>query len=226
MLETLEIEPAGAARRAVIWLHGLGADGYDFEPLLRDWELTEQLAVRFVLPHAPRRPVTLNGGMLMRAWYDIYDLNFSSGEDREGIESARQHLLDLIAREEARGIPSEHIMVAGFSQGGAVALHTALRFARPLAGVLALSSYLPLADGLAGQCCAVPGSLAIRMDHGDSDPVVPFRLAERSCALIEAQGYQVEFHRYPMQHGLSPAQLPSLRDWLAKHLGTQVGHGV
>jgi phospholipase/carboxylesterase len=226
MLETLEIEPPGAARRAVIWLHGLGADGYDFEPLLRDWELTEQLAARFVLPHAPRRPVTLNGGMLMRAWYDIYDLNFSSGEDREGIESARQHLLDLIAREEARGIPSEHIVVAGFSQGGAVALHTALRFARPLAGVLALSSYLPLANGLAGQCCAVPGSLAIRMDHGDSDPVVPFRLAERSCALIEAQGYQVEFHRYPMQHGLSPAQLPSLRDWLAKHLGTQVGHGV
>jgi phospholipase/carboxylesterase len=220
MLETLDIEPVGAARRTIIWLHGLGADGYDFEPLVRDWGLTEQLAARFVLPHAPRRPVTLNGGMVMRAWYDIYDLNFRSGEDREGIASARQHLLDLIAREQARGIASEHIVVAGFSQGGAVALHTALRFGQPLAGVLALSSYLPLADGLTGQCRADPDGLAIRMDHGDSDPVVPFRLAERSCALIQAQGYRVEFHRYAMQHGLCPDQLPSLRDWLVKRLGT------
>ena len=220
MLETLDIEPVGAARRAVIWLHGLGADGYDFEPLVRDWGLTEQLAARFVLPHAPRRPVTLNGGMVMRAWYDIYDLNLRSGEDREGIASARQHLLDLIAREQARGIASEHIVVAGFSQGGAVALHTALRFEQPLAGVLALSSYLPLADGLTEQCRADPDNLVIRMDHGDSDPVVPFRLAERSCALIQAQGYRVEFHRYAMQHGLCPDQLPSLRDWLVKRLGT------
>jgi phospholipase/carboxylesterase len=220
MLETLDIEPVGAARRAVIWLHGLGADGYDFEPLVRDWGLTEQLAARFVLPHAPRRPVTLNGGMVMRAWYDIYDLNFRNGEDREGIASARQHLLDLIAREQARGIASQHIVVAGFSQGGAVALHTALSFGQPLAGVLALSSYLPLADGLSGQCRADPDGLVIRMDHGDSDPVVPFRLAERSCALIQAQGYRVEFHRYAMQHGLCPDQLPSLRDWLVKRLGS------
>ena len=219
MLETLDIEPVGAARRAVIWLHGLGADGYDFEPLVRDWGLTEQLAARFVLPHAPRRPVTLNGGMVMRAWYDICDLNLRSGEDREGIASARQHLLDLVAREQARGIASEHIVVAGFSQGGAVALHTALRFEQPLAGVLALSSYLPLADGLTEQCRADPDDLVIRMDHGDSDPVVPFRLAERSCALIQAQGYRVEFHRYAMQHGLCPEQLPSLRDWLVKRLG-------
>ncbi len=226
MLETLEIEPAGAARGAVIWLHGLGADGYDFEPLVRDWGLTEQLAARFVLPHAPRRPVTLNGGMVMRAWYDIYDLNFRSGEDREGIESARQHLLDLIAREQARGIASKHIVLAGFSQGGAVALHTALRYAQPLAGVLALSSYLPLADELAGQCCAAPVDLTVRMDHGDSDPVVPFRLAERSCALIRAQGYQVEFHRYAMQHSLCPDQIASLRDWLVRCLGTQAGQSV
>ena len=223
MLETLEIEPAGGARRAVIWLHGLGADGYDFEPLVRDWGLTEQLAARFVLPHAPRRPVTLNGGMVMRAWYDIYDLNFRSAEDRDGIESARQHLLDLIAREQARGIASQHIVLAGFSQGGAVALHTALRLAQPLAGVLALSSYLPLADGLAGQRGAERGSLAIRMDHGDADPVVPFRLAERSCALIQALGYQVEFHRYPMQHGLCPDQITSLREWLVRRLEPQVG---
>jgi phospholipase/carboxylesterase len=226
MLETLEIAPPGPARRAVIWLHGLGADGHDFEPLVRDWGLAEDLAARFVLPHAPLRPVTLNGGMVMRAWYDLYDLNFASGEDREGIESARQHLLDLIAREQARGIASEHIVLAGFSQGGAVALHTGLGFPQPLAGVLALSSYLPLADGLPGRCCADPGALAIRMDHGDSDQVVPFGIAERSCALIQAQGYQVEFHRYAMQHSLCPDQIPSLRDWLVRRLGTDVLHGV
>lgn len=222
MLETLDIEPAGAARRAVIWLHGLGADGSDFEPLVRDWGLVDELAVRFVLPHAPRRPVTLNGGMVMRAWYDIYDLNFRSGEDGEGLDSAHRHLLDLIEREQARGLASEHILVAGFSQGGAVALHTALRFRPPLAGVLALSSYLPLADALPGQCCADPGSLVIRMDHGNLDPVVPFRLAERSAAMIEAQGYQVEFHSYAMQHSLCPEQIRNLRAWLVRRLSGDV----
>jgi phospholipase/carboxylesterase len=226
MLETLEIEPAGAARRAVIWLHGLGADGYDFEPLVRNWGLADDLAARFVLPHAPRRPVTLNGGMVMRAWYDIQDLSFYRGEDAEGIESARRHLLELIAREQARGIASEHILLAGFSQGGAVALHTALRFPQPLAGVLALSSYLPLAEALPAQCCANPATLAIRMDHGERDPVVPFAVAERSCALLKAQGYQVEFHSYSMQHSLCPDQIRSLRAWLVKCLGTDASQGV
>jgi phospholipase/carboxylesterase len=222
MLDTLEIEPASAARRVVIWLHGLGADGYDFEPLVREWGLADDLFARFVLPHAPRRTVTLNGGMVMRAWYDIYDLNFLSAEDEEGIESARRNLLDLIAREQTRGIASEHILLAGFSQGGAVALYTALRFPQPLAGVLALSSYLPLAEALPAQCRANPATLAIRMDHGDRDPVVPFRVAERSCALIQAQGYQVEFHSYAMQHSLCPDQIRSLRAWLVKRLATDV----
>ena len=193
MLETLEIEPAGPVRCVVIWLHGLGADGYDFEPLLRDWGLADELATRFVLPHAPRRPVTLNGGMVMRAWYDIYDLSFANGEDDQGIESARAHVLELIAREQQRGIDSRHILLAGFSQGGAVVLHTALGYRQPLAGVLALSSYLPLADQLVGRCQADPAALVIRMDHGDRDPVVPLRLAARSCALLRRQGYRVEF---------------------------------
>lgn len=222
MLETLEIEPAGPARCAVIWLHGLGADGYDFEPLLSDWGLADQLAARLVLPHAPRRPVTLNGGMVMRAWYDIYDLSFASGEDDRGLESARRHLLELIAREQRRGIDSRHILLAGFSQGGAVVLHTALAYPQPLAGVLALSSYLPLADRLGGHCHADPAALTIRMDHGDRDPVVPLRLAERSCALLRTQGYQVEFNTYSMQHSLCPAQIDSLRAWLVERLGSAV----
>lgn len=219
MLETLEIEPAGPARRVVIWLHGLGADGYDFEPLVNAWGLADPLATRFVLPHAPRRPVTLNGGMVMRAWYDIYDLTFAAGEDALGIESARQHLLELIARERERGIDSGNILLAGFSQGGAVALHTALAYPQPLAGVLALSGYLPLADRLQEHCHSDPAALVIRIDHGDRDPVVPLRLAERSCALLRAQGYAVEFNTYAMQHSLCPPQIDSLRAWLVGRLG-------
>jgi phospholipase/carboxylesterase len=133
MLDMIEIEPKSPVRSAVIWLHGLGADGHDFEPLVQQWQLADELGARFVLPHAPVRPVTLNGGMRMRAWYDIYDLDFDSDEDAEGVEQARQLLLGLIERERQRGISSENILLAGFSQGGAVALHTALRWNKPLA---------------------------------------------------------------------------------------------
>jgi phospholipase/carboxylesterase len=220
MLEMLEIEPQDETKSTVIWLHGLGADGHDFEPLVRDWGLADSLGVRFVLPHAPHQPVTLNGGMVMRAWYDIYELSLIDREgDSAGIESARQHLLSLIASEQERGIPSERILLAGFSQGGAVALHTALRMAEPLAGVLALSCYLPLAGTLSKQKQADPGQLVIRMDHGEQDPVVPFVAAERSREALEAQGYRVNFHAWPMQHSLCPPQLLSLRSWFVQNLG-------
>ena len=219
MLETLEIEPKSPARCAVIWLHGLGADGHDFEPLIKGWGLADELGARFVLPHAPRQPVTLNAGMIMRAWYDIYDLGFASEEDGDGIEQARRHLLGLIERERQRGIASDRIVLAGFSQGGAVSLHTALRFPEPLAGVLALSAYLPLADRLAREIQADPDGLTIRMDHGDRDPVVPFSAAERSRDLIEALGFRVEFNRYPMEHALCLPQMESLRGWLLRRLG-------
>ncbi|WP_455234959.1 alpha/beta hydrolase [Thiogranum longum] len=219
MLELIEVKPKGEVKRSVIWLHGLGADGYDFEPMIEAWGLADELGVRFVLPHAPRRPVTVNGGMVMRAWYDIYDLDFAGGEDRRGLQEAEQHLLELIRREQQRGVESSNILLAGFSQGGAVALHTALRFQAQLAGVLVLSAYLPMAGVLDAEKRADPARLLIRMDHGDRDPVVPFTLAERSRQLIEAQGYRVEFHRYPMEHGLCPPQIQSLRNWLTEHLG-------
>jgi len=218
MLEMLEIEPRQAASCAVIWLHGLGADGNDFVPLIRQWGLVDELGARFVLPHAPRRPVTLNNGMVMRAWYDIYDLGFSQGEDRQGIKQAQQQLLSLILRERERGLSSDRILLAGFSQGGAVALHTALRFAEPLAGVLALSAYLPLADLLTGEKCADPSLLKIRMDHGEQDPVVSFTVAERSRERIEGQGYHVEFHAWAMEHSLCIPQMGSLRRWIAGQL--------
>lgn len=219
VLELLEIEPQAPARFTVIWLHGLGADGHDFEPLIHQWGLADELQARFVLPHAPQRPVTLNGGMVMRAWYDIYDLDFKCAEDRHGIEQARQQVLALIRREQARGISSERILLAGFSQGGAICLHAALRCCKPLAGVLALSSYLPMADLLAEEKRAEASSLAIRMDHGDQDPVVPLVLAERSRDLIQSQGYSVEFHQYPMAHGLCQPQIESLRSWIVRRLG-------
>ena len=218
MLETLEIEPKGAPRCAVIWLHGLGADGGDFESLVRPWGLAEQLGTRFVFPHAPRRPVSLNQGMVMRAWYDIYDLSFAGREDSEGIEAARQHLLALVQREQDRGIDSSRIVLAGFSQGGAVVLHTALRSPAPFAGVLALSTYLPLAESLAKEKCADAERTTIRMDHGDRDSVVPLIAAERACAAIEAQGYRVEFHKYAMDHGLCVLQMESLRAWISSRI--------
>jgi phospholipase/carboxylesterase len=223
MLEALEINPKRAPKSAVIWLHGLGADGGDFAPLVWDWGLADELGTRFVLPHAPPRPVTLNRGMVMRAWYDIYDLDFDAREeDVEGIETARRHLWDLIHREQQRGIDTDRIVLAGFSQGGAVVLHTAIRSASPFAGVLVLSGYLPLADTLAEKKHAEASRMKLRMDHGDRDSVVPLIAAERSREALEAQGYNVEFHTYHMDHGLCIAQLESLRDWLASRIDEAV----
>ncbi len=219
MLELLEIEPPTPARSTVIWLHGLGAEGGDFEPLIRDWQLGEELGVRFVLPHAPLQPVTLNNGMVMRAWYDIYELSFRQGEDVEGIKRGRRQLLELVAREEARGVPSQRILLAGFSQGGALVLHTALRMDKPLAGVLSLSAYLPQPDRLATEKRSDPGSLVVRMDHGEQDEVVPLHWAERSCERIRKEGFEVDFHPYPMGHSLCPMQIDSLRAWLVERLG-------
>jgi phospholipase/carboxylesterase len=218
MLDVIEIAPSGPARWAVIWLHGLGADGYDFEPLVHEWALGDEVGARFLLPHAPRRPVTLNGGMVMRAWYDIRELDFASPEDHTGIEAARRELLALVEREHERGVAMERILLAGFSQGGALALYTALRCEQPLAGVLALSSYLPLADRLPVARRADPRGLCIRMDHGESDPVVPFAVALRSRMVLEAQGFSIDFHHYPMGHSLCPEQIGSLRAWLLERL--------
>lgn len=218
MLDMIEIEPKSAARSSVIWLHGLGADGHDFEPLVRQLGLVDAMATRFVLPHAPVQPVTLNGGMRMRAWYDLYDLGFNSKEDVEGIERARQILLGLMAREQQRGIASERILLAGFSQGGALVLHTALRWHEPLAGVLVLSGYLPVPERLTAEKSSNPESLVLRMDHGEQDQVVPYVAAQRSREYLQAEGFNVDFHDYAMGHSLCPAQIDSVRTWLRQRL--------
>ncbi|MEE9492615.1 MAG: dienelactone hydrolase family protein [Gammaproteobacteria bacterium] len=214
VLESIEIDPPGPVRGAVIWLHGLGADGHDFEPLIRQWDLVQQHGIRFVLPHAPVRPVTMNGGMEMRAWYDLAGIDALAPEDAAGIQSSREQLEALIRQENDRGIPSSAIVLAGFSQGGAMVLHTGLRYRQPLAGILALSCYLPLAESLEDEKSSEQKAVPLRMDHGDSDPVVPLKLAHLSRDAIQKSGYSVEFNTYPMAHSLCPEQAASLYQWL------------
>ncbi|MGB5716631.1 MAG: alpha/beta fold hydrolase [Gammaproteobacteria bacterium] len=218
MLDAVEINPAGTPRASIIWLHGLGADGHDFEPLIPQLGLVDTPGVRVVLPHAPRRAVTINSGMVMPAWYDIRATDFSRAEDSEGIRESERQLQVLIRREVDNGIPPERIVLAGFSQGGAIVLHTGLRYPQPLAGILALSCYLPVADTLATEAAAANSDLPIMMAHGMQDPVVPLMLALQSRDRLEQLGYSVSWHSYPMQHSLCPEEIGDIRGWLRQQL--------
>ena len=212
MLDAIEITTGDAPRLAVLWLHGLGADGHDFEPIVP--ELRLRVPVRFVFPHAPVRPVTINGGMAMRAWYDILGFDRRAKEDAAGIRASAAAVTELVGRELERGMPSERIVLAGFSQGGAIALHTALRSPTPLAGVLALSTYLPLAATLAGERSAANASIPLFMAHGTDDPVLPLELAETSRRALEALGYVVDWHAYPMAHSVCMEEVRTIGAWL------------
>jgi len=213
MLDAIEITTGPKPRLAVLWLHGLGADGHDFEPIVP--ELGLSVPVRFVFPHAPVRPVTINGGMAMRAWYDILGFDRRAREDAAGIRASAAAVTELVDREIERGMSSDRIVLAGFSQGGAVALHTALREPRPLAGVLALSTYLPLAATLASERSAANARLPLFMAHGTDDGVLPLQLAETSRAALEALGYAVEWHAYPMAHSVCLEEVGAIGAWLA-----------
>lgn len=221
--ETVEIEPAGNARGAVIWLHGLGADGHDFEPIVPELKLDGHLELRFVFPHAPVREVTVNNGIAMRAWYDILSFDRSGPQDEAGIRDSSVLLEELIERERQRGIPCERIVVAGFSQGGAIALHTALRFPHRLCGILALSSWLPLGETLEheviGNDDAQPADVPILMAHGTFDPMLPLKLGADSRRALEAAGYTVEWHEYPMAHAVCAEEIAEIRGWLLKVYG-------
>ena len=213
MLESIEVTTASPPKLAVIWLHGLGADGHDFEPIVP--ELGLRIGVRFVFPHAPVRRVTINGGAPMRAWYDIFGWGGQVSEDSAGIRASATAVARLIDREIERGMPADRVVLAGFSQGGAIALHTALREARALAGVLALSTYLPLAGTLATERSAVNASIPILMAHGSEDPVVPLAYAERSCDVLEGLGYAVDWRTYPMPHSVCLEEIGAIGAWLA-----------
>lgn len=210
VLETIERGPA-EAESSVIWLHGLGADGHDFEPIAAELGLE---ATRFVFPHAPVRPITINGGLAMRGWFDIIGFGVDAPQDEAGIRASAAAVSRLIDAEEARGVPSERIVLAGFSQGGAIALHAALREPRPLAGVIALSSFLPLAESLPAEKSAANASLPILVAHGHADNVIPIAMAERSVRCLEAEGYAVEWRVYPMAHTVCIDEVRDIAAWL------------
>jgi len=215
-LETIEIETAPNPAASIIWMHGLGADGKDFAPLADEIELP--VAVRYIFPHAPMMPVSINGGYVMRAWYDISDAALRR-EDEAGVRASQKSVETLLAREKSRGIAANRMVLAGFSQGGAIALHTGLRQSERLAGVMALSTYVPLADKLAAEANPANRELQVFMAHGTADPMIPFARARASSELLLQQGYALEWHEYPMQHAVCPQEIADIGAWLARVLG-------
>ena len=212
LLPCVELETGAKPDAAVIWLHGLGADGNDFAPIVPELEL-KGAAVRFVFPHAPQRPVTINMGMRMPAWYDILQMG-GGREDDAGIRESQSRIEDLIAREVQRGITPRRIVLAGFSQGGAIVLHTGLRHAQRLAGILALSTYLPLADTVEKERHNANRDLPVFVAHGTHDPMIALARAERTRGQLEALGNPVKYATYPMEHSVCPQEIADIGAWL------------
>jgi phospholipase/carboxylesterase len=222
LLETVEVTRGGrddSVCASVIWLHGLGADGHDFEPVVPQLELPRDLAVRFVFPHAPTRAVTLNNGFVMRAWYDLYNLDANGRTDEEGLRASAAAVEALIAREGARGVAAERIVLAGFSQGGALALYTGLRHAARLAGIMGLSAYLPLERRLASEAHAANAATPLFLAHGRLDPVLPFAAGERARDRLQALGYAVTWKAYTMPHAVCAEELADISAFLREVLG-------
>ncbi len=212
--EMIQIETGANPKFAIIWLHGLGADGHDFEPIVPQLGLPQDTPVRFIFPHAPHRPITLNGGMVMRGWYDISGMEIIRQEDAAGIESSAQIVRDLIAAQEAQGIPSEQIILAGFSQGGAVVLFAGLRHHKKLAGIMALSTYLPLSDRTDDEISAQNRQTSIFMAHGLYDPIIALPIADASRQALQKLDYDVEWRTYAMPHSVSPEEITDISHWL------------
>jgi phospholipase/carboxylesterase len=216
-LETIEIETGPRPGAAVIWLHGLGADGHDFEPIVPELGLPANKPIRFIFPHAPVRPVTINMGMRMRAWYDILQLG-GGAEDEAGIRASQSLVEGLILGEKKRGIPANKIVLAGFSQGGAIVLQTGLRHPEPLAGIMALSTYLPLSGKLKEELQEKNKGIPILMAHGTYDNMIPVDRAQASREALTALGYKVEWHDYPMPHSVCPEEIGDMAGFLIKIL--------
>ena len=218
MLETIEVETQPNPSAAIIWLHGLGADGHDFEPVVPEIVLPSERAWRFVFPNAPVRPVTLNNGMRMRAWYDIKSLDRGSVEDLAGFADTAAQIGALIARETARGIPAHRVVLAGFSQGGAVSLYMLGRYSQGLAGIMALSCYLPAARTLAADKVAANDKTPVFMAHGQFDPVIAVSAGQQSRDALKLLGYAVDWHEYPMAHSVCPEEISDIRRFLFRVL--------
>ncbi|MGK5002551.1 alpha/beta hydrolase [Janthinobacterium sp. LB2P70] len=218
LLETIELDSAPNPTVSIIWMHGLGADGNDFVPLVKELDLRGYPAIRFIFPSAGTMPVTINNGYVMRAWYDILVNDLVRREDEAGLRASQAQIEALIAREKARGIPASRIILAGFSQGCAMTLQTGLRHAEPLAGLMCLSGYLPLADKTAAERTPASLQTPVFMAHGTADPVVPVARAQQSRDLLTGMGYKVEWHEYMMQHSLCQEEIDAIGAWLKKVL--------
>jgi len=220
-LEAIEIETAESPGASIIWMHGLGADGHDFVDVVPELGLPARPGVRFVFPHAPMQPVTINGGYVMRAWYDIRDDGGARREDPAGVRASQKAIEALIEREKERGIPAATIVLAGFSQGGAMALHTGLRHPERLAGVMALSCSLPLADTLGTEAAPANRDVPIFMAHGTHDPMIPMARAVRARETLTGLGYRVEWHEYPMPHSVCLEEIRDISAWLGTVLSRE-----
>jgi phospholipase/carboxylesterase len=217
LLDAIQLETGRDPERTVIWLHGLGADGRDFVPIVGELDLPAA-PIRFVFPHAPVQPVTINNGMRMRAWYDIVADDLARREDERGVRVSQGLVEALVARERERGIAADRIVLAGFSQGGAISLQAGLRHPERLAGIMALSTYVPVAATLEAERNTANGDVPIFMAHGTQDPIIPLAHARRSRELLERLGYGVEWHEYPMPHSVAPQELDDIGAWLARVL--------
>jgi len=220
LLPHVELVTGADPTGTVIWMHGLGADGWDFVPIVREIPLPEDLALRFIFPHAPVRPVTINNGMEMRAWYDIALMNdISRQPDERSIRESQGMVEELITRESQRGIDPDHIVLAGFSQGGVIALQAGLRYRAPLAGIIALSTYLALDESLDAEAQAANREVPILMAHGTQDQVIPVQLAERSRDALTRRGYKVDWQSYPMPHSVCAEEVEEIGEFLMATLG-------
>ena len=217
-LETVTVETGPAPSFSIIWMHGLGADGHDFEPLVPELIDKSLPALRFVFPHAPVRPVTINNGYAMRAWYDILGIDRQSKQDEVGIRGSAAAVRALIEREKVRGVSADRIVLAGFSQGGAMALFVGLRYPERLAGIMGLSCYPVLASTLDAERQAANQQTPIFLAHGNFDPMVDIGLGKEGHKLLETRGYQVEWHTYPMPHSVSPEEIGAIAAWLRRVL--------
>ncbi len=218
LLDAVEIETAAHPTASIVWMHGLGADGNDFVPIVNELDLPDT-PIRFVFPHAPTMPVTINGGYVMRAWYDVLSSDFAQRTDESGVRDSQKLIEALIGRERERGVAPGRIVLAGFSQGGAISLQTGLRYPERLAGIMALSTYLPLPAALAAEASVANRDVPIFMAHGTQDPIIPLVYAQQSRDLLATQGYTVEWHEYAMPHSVCTEEVEHIGAWLRHVLG-------
>ncbi|GAA4360036.1 alpha/beta hydrolase [Kangiella marina] len=214
LLPCVTVNPSAEHKATVIWLHGLGADGHDFEPIVPELQLPAELGVKFLFPHAPVMPVTINGGYEMRAWYDIRDADLANREDKEGVRQSANLVEKLIDAEIHVGIPSDKIVLAGFSQGGAIALHLATRISHQLAGIVALSTYLTMPESLVDEQSKANNTTPIFMAHGSQDPVVPMQRGQYSAKVLQENGFDVRWQDYPMAHAVCLEEIQALGSFL------------